>query len=101
MKTYKIYTKEKGLAEMNDFMQITNLTLHRTDGPAVIRYYKNGNIEYEEYYINNQLHRLNGPAIIKYENNGTVISSYFWIRGMYYTKEDYQKEILTFKINLL
>ena len=36
---------------------------HREDGPAVIWYYKNGNIESEYYYINGKYHREDGPAI--------------------------------------
>ena len=39
---------------------------HREDGPAVIRYYEDGKIKEETYYINDQWHRKNGPAYIYY-----------------------------------
>jgi antitoxin component YwqK of YwqJK toxin-antitoxin module len=45
---------------------------HRTDGPAVIRYYQDGEIRSEEYYVNGQSHRMDGPAYISYYNNGQI-----------------------------
>jgi hypothetical protein len=48
--------------------------LHCENGPAVIKYYKNGNKEYEAYYLNHQHHRTDGPALgpasISYFKNG-------------------------------
>ena len=43
---------------------------HRLDGPAIINYYENGQIEKEEYYINGLLYRENGPSIVRYYRNG-------------------------------
>ena len=64
-----VHTKEQGKLhltkeEWNNF-NIHNITFHRTDGPAIIYYDKNGNIENVSYYIYDQ----------------------------YYNEEDYYKEL--------
>lgn len=43
-----------------------NRKLHRTDGPATIRYKTDGTKESEYYYTNGNLHRTDGPAIVWY-----------------------------------
>jgi len=56
-----IYTKEKGKLELNkgewDNLDISKLTWHREDGPAVEC--ANG---YKYYYINGKRHREDGPS---------------------------------------
>jgi len=46
--------------------------LHRENGPAVIRYYNNGLVNYKRWYKDHKLHRLDGPAIVKYDESGKI-----------------------------
>lgn len=45
---------------------------HREDGPAVISYYPNGNIEYYRHFINNKRHKTDGPECTYYNSDGTI-----------------------------
>jgi len=129
MKRYKVYTKERGLVETDKYDDFSGLTWHREDGPAFTRYRKNGNIEREEYCINDRrhrldgpaaisyyanglieceeywrndrLHRLDGPADIAYNENGNNVSSNYWINGSFCTKENYHTELLKLKVQSL
>lgn len=55
-----------------------NGDLHRTDGPANIWYYENGNIKIEEYYKNGERHRIGGPAFIRYIEDGTICQRMYY-----------------------
>jgi len=101
MTTYKIYTIEQGLIKTNNGFDFENLTYHREDGPALIKYYDNGNIEYEEYWINNIRHRLDGPAYIEYDETGKAKYQDYYINGKFHTNEYFFKTLLKLKINLL
>jgi len=129
MTRYKVYTKEKGLVETIIYNDIRGLTLHNEDGPAFITYdvngnigrkvyyinnkrhreegpayysyYNNDNIAYEAYFINNKRHRLDGPGFIGYNINGNVEYEEYWINDMFYTKEQYDKELLKLKVQSL
>jgi len=122
MTRYKVYTKEKGLVETDDYFDFSDLTWHRLDGPAVIQYYDHGGILHESYYINGKRHRLNGPAFTSYyvdgnisqedywvENSlhrlngyasivynraGEISSALYYINSKYYSDDDYHKELL-------
>ena len=54
---------------------------HRLEGPAFISYYENGNIYYESYWVDNKCHRLDGPAHIEYYENGNISYKEYWING--------------------
>jgi hypothetical protein len=59
-------------------------TIHRNNGPAVIRYYseeQGSGIYFECYYHYGIYHRQNGPAIIFYDKNGTVTNELYYIHG--------------------
>jgi len=101
MKRYKVYTIEKGLIETDNYSASRGLNWHKEDGPAYIRYYDNGNTECEIYYITDKKHRLDGPAVIEYNENGNILLQQYYINDVYYTKDDYDKELLKRKINLL
>jgi len=73
MKRFKVYTKEKGIVETDEYQEIYPLTWHRLDGPAIIEYIEELNISRVWYYINNKS----------------------------YSKNDYDKEILKLTVNLL
>ena len=129
MSIFKVYTKEKGIVETDNYDEINGLTLHREyvpayiqyddngsvayeiyvingkrhreDGPAYIRYYSNGKIAYEVYYVYDKCHRLDGPAVIEYNMNGSIEREYYYINGYRYTKVNYNKELLKFKLQSL
>jgi len=66
---------------------------HRENGPAMIWYYENGNIEIEEYYINDEYHREDGPAYIRYYKNGNISNERYCINDKYLTKQEFDKYI--------
>ena len=47
-------------------------------------YYRNGNIRFEKYFINNELHREDEPAFIHYYDNGQVKIKQYCIFTLYY-----------------
>jgi len=57
--------------------------LHRSDGPARIKYHDNENnsIKLEEFYYLDQLHNLDKPARIKYNINGMIREKKWFIHG--------------------
>ena len=65
--------------------------LHREDGPAIIHYYENGNIEEEYYFINGKSHREDGPADIWYDKNGNIQSEWYYINNKEVTKEHIER----------
>jgi len=72
--------------------------LHRVDSPAVIWYYKSGEIEGEYYYINGKRHRLDGPAQIWYLESGEIEYKYYFINDIEYSKEKFYKHPEVIKI---
>ena len=58
-----------------------NCQLHREDGPAMILYYENGNIKEEGYYINGLLRRGDGPAWVDYYKNGNINHKEYYMNG--------------------
>lgn len=60
---------------------IVNGKLHKTDGPARIGYYKNGNIVWEEWWFDGELHRTDGPASVGYHENGSICWQRWWFDG--------------------
>jgi antitoxin component YwqK of YwqJK toxin-antitoxin module len=79
-----------------------NGTYHREDGPAYIWYYKNGNVESEYYILNGKRHREDGPAVIWYYENGNVDYERYYINGERLTREEWYSKLCTKqKVNLL
>lgn len=72
----RIYTEYSLIIFLNNKFEI-----HRENLPAAIGFYNNGNIEREEYYMNDLLHREDGPAIKLYEQNGFLYFEDFYIKG--------------------
>ena len=77
-----------------------NGKLHRKDGPGYIYWFENGQIQTEEYYINNKFHRENGPATIYYNENGQIKYEEYFINGEKLDKFQLRKLKLE-KLNLL
>jgi len=77
-----IITFEKGLILKIEYRNEHN-EWHRNPeiGPACIGYYENGNIYYEQYWVNDKKHRLEGPAFIKYHINGNICFEEYWVNG--------------------
>ena len=129
MKEYIVYTKEKGEIETDNYNDFEGLTRHREDGPAYQRFYNNGQLEYEEYYLNGIAHRLDGPAfqtfydngqlsyeeywingkrcrldgpaVLKFLQNTEVQYIQYWINGIYYSKSTYTAKIFKMKLSIL
>ena len=75
-------TVENGLISCLKYKNENNKLYRNIDiGPAYILYYKNGKIEYEEYWVNDKRHRPieEGPAIVSYYENGQIEVEYYWI----------------------
>jgi hypothetical protein len=64
---------------------------HRTDGSSYID--PNG---YRGYWVNDKRHRLDGPAEI-YPDGIKV----YYVDDIYYTKDEYPKAVLTYKLKQL
>jgi len=125
MTKYKAYTKERGIVEtdyLNDIIKLTwhrvdgpayinyigkyieywiDGKIHRTNGPACIKYYDDNNKKHEIYVINGKRHRLCGPAYIEYDTNGNILQEEYYINNILYTKEQYDNELLTRKVQSL
>ena len=79
--------------EINSEDYIINNKYHRLNGPAEIYYYKSGEINSENYYINGKRNRLNGPARILYYKNWKTDKEYYYINDIEYSKEEFNKLI--------
>jgi len=66
--------------------------LHREKGPAAIWYREDGSIEKKCYYINNRLHREDGPAKIRYNSNNKPRGAYY-LNGVNLRKQEWLKQI--------
>lgn len=51
----------------------------RSDGPAYIQYYSNGQAKIQEWIFNNLAHRSDGPAYIHYHEDG-IIKHFRWYK---------------------
>ena len=54
--------------------------LNRTDGPAIILYYLNGNKRKECWLIDDEYHRIDGPAKVFYNEDGSKKCE-FWFKN--------------------
>jgi hypothetical protein len=74
-----------------------NNNKHRDNGPAEISISPYTSTVTFNWYKHGKLHRTNGPAVVRKnkntpEINGTgYFSSQYWINGVQYTKEEYEK----------
>ena len=58
-----------------------NGKLHRSDGPAIINFNKDGSVFNDLYFKNGKLHREDDPAAIEYHNNGSILKQFFYYNG--------------------
>jgi len=54
---------------------------HRENGPAIISYYKNGELNGEWYFFNDKQHREDGSALIHYYKDGKIMRKEYWLMG--------------------
>jgi len=85
-----IITVENGLILNLEYRNEKN-KLHRNSeiSPASIVYYKNGNIHYEQYWVNGKKHKLGGPASIVYYKNGNIDYVSYFTNGEMYRLENF------------
>lgn len=63
---------------------------HRVNGPAYMKWDRNGELTGEAYYRNGVLHRDDGPAKIAYDQRGDIAFLELWRNGAlidYYAPE--------------
>jgi len=70
-----------------------NSVNHRTDGPAVIHYYLNRFISSEFYYLNGKYHRTDGPACIYYRSNGDIETKYYYLHDIRLRKNLFNQRV--------
>ena len=75
------------------YYQHDKLHRDSNDGPAVINYYRfNGSVYSEFYYQHDKLHRLNGPAVINYYydknvNKSVIKSERYFVNNIEYDND--------------
>lgn len=67
--------------------------VHRENGPAVIEYYQDGKIRSEDYVLHNLIHREDGPASIRYNRDGKIISKRWRIENLTIKEENSLGEV--------
>lgn len=85
-----IHMSENGFA--HSFYFSKNLSIHREDGPAIIRLSHNSKsgkifIEEKSWYIDNKRHREDGPAMIEYYGNGQIKRKTWFINNVRHRKD--------------
>ena len=51
-------------------------------------YYSNGQIQYEQYFLNDKIHREDGPAYISYYQNGKIQYEDYYLNDILYAASD-------------
>lgn len=69
---------------LEDYKYFSTQDQHRTDGPAVIGYYRYGQVRLQAWYTNGQQHRTDGPALIEYYECGRVKASVWYLYGKHH-----------------
>lgn len=64
---------------------------HRLDGPAVIRFYENGNKRWQIWFRHGKKHRLDGPAYEEWDEHKNKIQHIYFINDKEYTKKEFDE----------
>jgi hypothetical protein len=64
---------------------------HRENGPAIINYWMNGLKSAEIWVYKNKLHRTDGPAVIEYDLYGDIELEEYYVNNIKITKEEFLK----------
>ena len=66
-----------------------NEEVHRSDGPAFIKYNFGFIPHIEEYFFNGKIYRKDGGSVqIIYNNDGTILKQFFYFNGIFFNPED-------------
>jgi len=63
------------------------------DRPCLIYYYGSDVVEAEYWAWNDVIHRTKGPSFIKYYENGMIWKEEWWLGGFPYTKKDHKQAV--------
>ena len=63
---------------------------HNEEGPAIICYKRDGSVEWEEWWLNGKRHNEEGPAIICYMRDGSVWREEWYLNGVRYSEEEWK-----------
>ena len=64
-----------------------NGKVHRTDGPALIRFGMNSSVRVKCWFLNGNLHRTDGPAVINYNKNGGIETEHWYLNDKHVIPE--------------
>ena len=56
------------------------------------KYYDDGSIFSEHYYLNGESHREDGPASIYYHRDGSIKEEYYFLNDKELTKQEHYKQ---------
>jgi antitoxin component YwqK of YwqJK toxin-antitoxin module len=59
----------------------------------ICEYYENGQLRYEEYYLNDKRHNPNGPAYRRWYENGQLWYEGYYLNGKELTKEQFEDKM--------
>ena len=65
---------------------------HNPNGPAWRSWYENGQLKYEAYWIDGKRHNPNGPAWKVWNDNGKLRYEECWIDDKKLTKEQFDNQ---------
>ena len=74
-----------------------NTQLHNEQGPALERWYENGQLQCQSYFINGQRHNEQGPAFELWYKNGKLCLQEYWIEGNKVTETELKSMIPSVK----
>ena len=74
---------------------------HREDGPAAQWWYKNGQKEMEIYYLDDKRHREDGPAYQWWYDNGQKCLKKYHLDGKEYSRRKWLVKLRKEKLELL
>jgi hypothetical protein len=57
-----------------------------TTNPTTVKYYENGQIQSQRWFLNGKHHNENGPAIIWYYENSQIKSKHWIVNGEYHNE---------------
>jgi antitoxin component YwqK of YwqJK toxin-antitoxin module len=95
---YKEYNLENGGKRIISHLEKTwknkDHCYHRDGGPAYTAYYENGNIKYEDYYLNGKIHKEDGPAYIEFFKSGKISFEEYRLNGKWHREDGPAKELV-------
>ena len=70
---------------------------HNERGPAIQRWSENGQLWFQGYFIKCRLHNEQGPALQSWYENGKVFKQEYWIEGKELTETKFKSMIPSVK----